>query len=743
MKLKRIMATMLSLCIVVGSLAGCSDKENKKSKNNTEINGKYMEEAVEIPLQQNETILCLVKNSQGNPEVYTQGENGACLKYTTEDGKEWAGDEASWLSQISGGSVLDIAAGLEGNTYALVVDEESKMHVLKQTGEDAAEEIGIPELNEAGNDYGTDFYSFGTRLLVMEDGSLVLEGDSAVKIYAGSGGELLHSFSYTKSSTDGTNPVAVKGKKLVLPNKENNGFSVWNVEKEEEEALASYGSDVRSGKVILEDNNEIYFLNTDGIHHMNAGGTLVETLADGSSLTMGTPTAYIKDFVKGATEDFYVLYTGNQTMIKHYYYDKTAKTSTDKKLSIYSLKENDTIRQAISAFQQKYPEVEVAYKTGESDTSTTTADKIRVLNTELLNKSGADILVLDNLPVDSFMEKGVLKNISDVIEPLIKDGTLQKNISECYQQENGKIYSMPIKYGVPLLFGNQEKIDAMENLDTLEKWLNAHPEEKLIEAASYEELTRLFVNMYYEELFDENGKLKEDKLKQCISSVKETGQRYDAEIEKHYVDDNGQSLEEGAEDFTLSEWLAGTGIGEEVHQVTSQEIKSTFDMMVPSAVMRENNFPIRFNHNTFVPHGMVGINDATENTKWAEEFIKILFSDEVQKYDLNDGFPMNQNVAVQWREQGLDSLDDEKGMSASVVQVGGDDEGNTYNYTMPLKSEIETLIQKTVELTKPAEADSVLQDMIMEEAKGYYEGSQKLEQVVAGIIAKVDTYRAE
>jgi len=91
---------------------------------------------------------------------------------------------------------------------------------------------------------------------------------------------------------------------------------------------------------------------------------------------------------------------------------------------------------------------------------------------------------------------------------------------------------MPVRYGVPILFGNQQKIEAMESLDELENWLDTHEGEELISVASYDELTHLLVNMYYNELFQENGKLKEDKLSQCISCVKKIGERYDAELEK-------------------------------------------------------------------------------------------------------------------------------------------------------------------------------------------------------------------
>lgn len=743
MKFKRTLAFAVSFCMLAGALVGCDGKAHNEDNTEKErkATGKYMEEDVDIQMQPDETLVCLLRNAEGELEAYSESEkNGAYVQYISEDGKEWKRSEASWLEQEAGG-VVNITAGEDGRHYAIVTDEEKKMHLLKQTGEEMAEEIKIPELNESDSEPDAEYFYFGTDIRVMENGNVVLLGEKGAKVYDSADGKLLHTFSYSKTSTDAREPAEIRGEKLVIPDADNTGFDIWNVEKEEREAAVSYGAEVRTGKVILENNNELYFLNAEGIHHMNPGGTLVETLAEGGSMTMGSPTVHIGDFVKGTADDFYVRYFSDngQGMVKHYYYDKTARTDYAKKLSIYSLEENATIRQAVSSFQQKFPDVEVSYKTGESDSSATKADKIRALNTELLNRNGADVLVLDDLPVDSLIEKKVLKDISEVVHPLIEDGTIQKNIAACYQQEDGKIYSMPIRYGVPVLFGNQEKIDAMKNLDTLEAWLEENPEEKLTDSTTYAGLTEFFVNLFYDELFDENGKLDEEKMKQCISCVKKTGERYNAEIEWDYKDNNGESI---GEQMYISGWKAGNTDKKAVG-VNASEIRSVFDMMIPFTTIRENNLPVLFRDNTFVAHGLVGINSATKNGEQAEEFIKILFCDEVQQFDLDDGLPVNmsEQVTDRWKEQGLDSQDDDAGWSLSIM--GDDGDGEVADFKMPLRTEIEAFLQKTGELTKAAETDSVLLDMITEEAKTYYGGSQELDQTVAGIAAKVDTYRAE
>ena len=59
--------------------------------------------------------------------------------------------------------------------------------------------------------------------------------------------------------------------------------------------------------------------------------------------------------------------------------------------------------------------MKVDYQAAVTDTTEVpTADTIRALNAELLNGSGADVLMLDGLPVESYMEKGILADLSDL-----------------------------------------------------------------------------------------------------------------------------------------------------------------------------------------------------------------------------------------------------------------------------------------------------------------------------------------
>ena len=46
----------------------------------------------------------------------------------------------------------------------------------------------------------------------------------------------------------------------------------------------------------------------------------------------------------------------------------------------------------------------------------TAEDAVKALNTELLAGNVPDVLVLDGLPADSYIEKGILADISEVVQ---------------------------------------------------------------------------------------------------------------------------------------------------------------------------------------------------------------------------------------------------------------------------------------------------------------------------------------
>ncbi len=57
------------------------------------------------------------------------------------------------------------------------------------------------------------------------------------------------------------------------------------------------------------------------------------------------------------------------------------------------------IRQAISLYQMKNPEIYVEYEVGLEGNAATREDVIKNLNTRMMAGEGPDVLILDNMPM--------------------------------------------------------------------------------------------------------------------------------------------------------------------------------------------------------------------------------------------------------------------------------------------------------------------------------------------------------
>ena len=58
-------------------------------------------------------------------------------------------------------------------------------------------------------------------------------------------------------------------------------------------------------------------------------------------------------------------------------------------------------------YQTANPDMQITYEIGMEDDSITREDALKKLSTGLLNGSGPDVLILDKMPYNSYIDKGV------------------------------------------------------------------------------------------------------------------------------------------------------------------------------------------------------------------------------------------------------------------------------------------------------------------------------------------------
>lgn len=118
----------------------------------------------------------------------------------------------------------------------------------------------------------------------------------------------------------------------------------------------------------------------------------------------------------------------------------------------------------ISQFQKANPDVTVKLEIGMTgQDGITEADAIRTLNTEILAGNGPDMIRLDGFSIDTYTEKGLLADVSHVLD---QSGPLLEQITHCYET-NGSVYAVPTTFAIPAIYGPSHIVSQIRDIDTL------------------------------------------------------------------------------------------------------------------------------------------------------------------------------------------------------------------------------------------------------------------------------------
>ncbi len=227
-----------------------------------------------------------------------------------------------------------------------------------------------------------------------------------------------------------------------------------------EKALKAGGAAAVAGK-----DEKLYLACAEGLYSHVEGGSVMERLADGGLLALSEPSKQVGKLL--ANEDGSFLISYKDGSLCSYTYDADVPAVPTEQLNVYSLSDNGTVRQTIGKFRKKNPNVYVKLEIGISgEDGVTTNDAIKNLNTRLLAGEGPDILILDGMPMDSYVEKGILADISGLLDEIMGGSEYFENIVRAYKTDNGT-FAVPLRFFVPALVGKGEKLAAVTDLKSL------------------------------------------------------------------------------------------------------------------------------------------------------------------------------------------------------------------------------------------------------------------------------------
>lgn len=518
----------------------------------------------------------------------------------------------------------------------------------------------------------------------------------------------------------------------------------------------SYGSsDIQL--ISEQDNSVYYFVNSEGLFRYAMGGTSTEQIINGSLNSMSNPEYSFNGLVKVDDETFLVL-TGDSQLLR-YTYSEAADAVPSKELKVYALTDNQNVRQAISTFQKNNPDIYVTLEIGMTgEDAVTASDAIRTLNTNIMAGDGPDVMILDGLPVASYIEKGLLEDVSDIIKEVSDSEGLYEQIVNAYEND-GKVYALPTRFTIPVAMSDKETLNNITNLgkltETVAKLREDNPDfANIINNEGSQILAGQLLTAYLSVLQNEDGTINEVLLKEFLIGAASIYQNDIAgkdestisSLEEAYETEEGEGVSTaGAFSGPLEVFYSQSKIG--LTQVNS--ITEYMALLGTNKAKGEWSYSLLSGEErrVFVPSTTVGINSKTELMEESKSFLRALLSQEVQKNNLSDSFPVNK--AAFTAMAGEQEPDTEYGsMSLSISSV--DDEGNEVmgdpvmlELIWPSEEEMAQLESLIETLDTPALMDQMIKETVIAETARCMKNEVSVDEAVTNIMQQINIYLSE
>ena len=408
------------------------------------------------------------------------------------------------------------------------------------------------------------------------------------------------------------------------------------------------------------------------------------------------------------------------------------KTDTGKNtvLKIYSLKENSMIRSSLAFFRREHTDISINYTVGYTgEDGFSVSDAIRKLNTEIMADEGPDIIVLDNLPVEEYISKGVLEPVTDIVNE--KKDEIFFNMIEGYNKES-EIFCVPTTFRIPVIIGNSEVVSAESSKAVIDQM-----EQQESPVLTRQDFPYAAMYMFVTSDMVEKDGMNEEKLTAYYNDLlrlKEMGN-----VTDKIVGESDYSMNQTVDIFPYGEsdvpsdiyfGEAKAGVGQIAYADSYIKLKSA-----------RKQADIQFDYlnksggNYYIPTEVLGINSRSSYKDAAKEFLSLYLTEEVQNTNTM-GFSINRN-SMRNSAAVTDSP-----QYYSTIYKNLEDTSGLDLYTLST-DEFNELLQFVELADTPFRVDAVVTETVMEQAdKILYEGLD-VQTAVQTVCDKINLYLKE
>ena len=647
-KWKQATAMLLAGCMTL-SLAACGGNANQALSQalseggdvtatvGQAATGRYIETPIEADWGSDERILNMQTNESGTVSFYTVSGSGnpvEIVRYEIGPDDAVTSQPMDWGKALKGNeSTVNGIAELSDGTVILLTKEDADTNLYRTAlGQAECQPISI-------TDWPTPLYSvegtYGPSGILTTGNGFVAVFSDQVEHRTADGvrtSTLSNNMLYLNN-----NDITANNQQVVvrdIPNKLLLRYDIATGNKLGESACDFV--DVNAAMLLAEDAQ--YVVDATGLYRQTLDGDKWEQIFNGEGSSLSAHANVIVGMALDGGDGYYAaLRTSLGPRVIHYTWSAETPSVPDTELTVFSLKDYPILRQAISEYQTQNPNVKVTLQIPSVE-GATTEDIIRALNTEILNGSGSDVLVLDGLPAQSYAEKGVLLDLKTV------DGLLEgvlPNLTAA--QANGEsIYQIPTQFTIPVIVSKTGTAQP-DSMSTLLQQMQANSDNvPYLTIPPNLDAEGSFVMDWYLPCAPEvysNNTLDVAQLETVLEQIQSMHSQLQSDAAKFGVTQEGIWVETDSTVESIDVGIYQLGEGSATAHVTTLTGGASLHALnlLPDGQCQIDSL---YGSGRFLPQCSVGITANSQQQEEAKEFLSVLLSQSVQSAYVGIGFPV-------------------------------------------------------------------------------------------------------
>lgn len=392
-------------------------------------------------------------------------------------------------------------------------------------------------------------------------------------------------------------------------------------------------------------------------------------------------------------------------------------------LKIWLLEHNYEIEQIANNFMLKHPEISVEIEVGleDWDNAKNYDDAIKSLNTSLVAGDGPDIIYLDNLPIDNYVENSYLYDMTELIDGVCSDSSYFENIINSFKESRG-LYAVPASFWIVAKAGEKEAVEASRDYRTFVEYI-----ERKGPAFSVDYVGDYIKNIYYRDIHEEisEGIVDREKVSEYFELSKRLCKvygcdnmeipRYDVRLStpaSFFFDPNNEKL--------ISEY-----------QFCLAKPYTMFNKIITSENRQIELLARDFEKSYFVKN-IIGINAKSNNIEIAKKYIEYVLDDDTQ-IRCSDGISVNIEAFITA----------DNGFFGDMNSTNTDstyEDGEKFDRYC---SQREQFINQLSNMNRPIVSNIKIEEIVFNELERYIREEINKDDAVNTLVEKIELYKSE